>query len=49
MGINRSPVREAFRVLEREPLIATLTGKSSFITEITQDLKELFDFRDVFF
>jgi DNA-binding GntR family transcriptional regulator len=46
LGISRSPVREAFRVLEREGLITTLPRKGSFITEISpQDVEELFDLR----
>jgi DNA-binding GntR family transcriptional regulator len=48
LGISRSPVREAFRVLEREGLITTLPRKGSFITEISpQDVDELFDLREI--
>ena len=48
LGISRSPVREAFRVLEREGLIATLPRKGSFITEISpQDVEELFELREI--
>ena len=35
LGISRSPVREAFRVLEREGLITTLPRKGSYITDIS--------------
>jgi DNA-binding GntR family transcriptional regulator len=35
LGTSRSPVREAFRVLEREGLITTVSRKGSFITEIS--------------
>lgn len=46
LGISRSPVREAFRFLEREGLIFTLPRKGSYITDISlQDLKELFGIR----
>ena len=46
LGISRSPVREAFRVLEREGLIVTLPRKGSYITDISlQDLRELFEIR----
>ena len=46
LGISRSPVREAFRVLEREGLLVTLPRKGSYITDISlQDLKELFEVR----
>ena len=48
LGISRSPVREAFRVLEGEGLITTLPRKGSFITEISaQDLEELFEIREI--
>ena len=48
LGISRSPVREAFRVLEREGLITTLPRKGSFITEISpQDVEELFELREI--
>jgi DNA-binding GntR family transcriptional regulator len=48
LGISRSPVREAFRVLEREGLITSLPRKGSFITEISpQDVEELFELREI--
>jgi DNA-binding GntR family transcriptional regulator len=48
LGISRSPVREAFRVLEREGLIITLPRKGSFITEISpEDLEEVFELREI--
>jgi len=48
LGISRSPVREAFRVLEGEGLITTLARKGSFITEISaQDVEELFEIREI--
>jgi len=48
LGISRSPVREAFRVLEGEGLITTLPRKGSFITDISaQDLEELFEIRGI--
>jgi len=48
LGISRSPVREAFRVLEREGLITTLPRKGSFITEISpEDLEEVFKLREI--
>jgi len=48
LGISRSPVREAFRVLEREGLISTLPRKGSYITDISpQDLEEVFELREL--
>lgn len=48
LGISRSPVREAFRVLEREGLITTLPRKGSYITDISpQDVEELFELREL--
>jgi DNA-binding GntR family transcriptional regulator len=48
LGISRSPVREAFRILERDGLITTLPRKGSCITDISlKDLKELFEIRKI--
>jgi DNA-binding GntR family transcriptional regulator len=48
LGISRSPVREAFRILERDGLINTLPRKGSYITDISlQDLEELFEVRKI--
>ncbi|MBE9573995.1 MAG: GntR family transcriptional regulator [Proteobacteria bacterium] len=48
LGISRSPVREALRVLEGEGLITTLPRKGSFITNISaQDVEELFEIREI--
>jgi len=48
LGISRSPVREAFRILERDGLITTLPRKGSYITDISlQDLEELFEVRKI--
>jgi DNA-binding GntR family transcriptional regulator len=48
LGISRSPIREAFRVLEREGLIITLPRKGSHITDISpQDVEELFELREL--
>ena len=46
LGISRSPVREAFRILEIDGLITTLPRKGSYITDISlKDLEELFEVR----
>jgi len=48
LGISRSPVREAFRILERDGLITTLPRKGSYITDISlNDLEELFEIRKI--
>ncbi|MBW2004984.1 MAG: GntR family transcriptional regulator [Deltaproteobacteria bacterium] len=48
LGISRSPVREAFRILERDGLITTLPRKGSYITDISlRDLEELFEIRKI--
>jgi len=48
LGISRSPVREAFRVLERDGLITILPRKGSYITDISlKDLEELFEIRKI--
>jgi len=48
LGISRSPVREAFRVLERDGLITTLPRRGSYITDISvDDLKDLFEIRKI--
>jgi DNA-binding GntR family transcriptional regulator len=48
LGISRSPVREAFRILERDGLIITLPRKGSYITDISlKDLEELFEIRKI--
>jgi len=48
LGISRSPVREAFRILERDGLITTLPRKGSYITDISlKDLDELFEVRKI--
>lgn len=48
LGVSRSPVREAFRVLEREGLIITLPRKGSYITDISpQDVEEIFELREL--
>jgi len=48
LGISRSPVREAFRILERDGLITTLPRKGAYITDISlKDLEELFEIRKI--
>jgi DNA-binding GntR family transcriptional regulator len=43
LGISRSPVREAFRILERDGLIKLEPGRGAHVTEITpEDACEIF-------
>ncbi len=43
LGISRSPVREAFRILERDGLIKLVPGKGAHVTEVTpEDACEIF-------
>jgi DNA-binding GntR family transcriptional regulator len=46
LGISRSPLREAFRLLEGEGLLARRSGRGVFVREITpNDVLELFPIR----
>jgi len=48
LGISRSPLREALRVLENEHLIVSIPRKGSFITQISlEDLKEAYQIREM--
>jgi DNA-binding GntR family transcriptional regulator len=46
MGVSRSPIREAFRVLESEGLVHIETNKGATVTKLTEkDLNEIYDLR----
>ena len=48
LGVSRSPLREAFRLLEGEDLITRRSGRGVFVLEITAtDILELFPIRAV--
>ena len=45
-GISRSPIRESFRILERNGLLSTVSRKGTFVRKITQkDIEENFPIR----
>jgi DNA-binding GntR family transcriptional regulator len=48
LGISRSPLREALRVLENEHLIGSIPRKGSFVTGVSlDDLKEAYQIREM--
>lgn len=48
LGISRSPLREALRVLEKEHLITSIPRKGSIVTNVSiEDLEELYVMRDM--
>jgi len=48
LGISRSPLREALRVLEKEHLITSIPRKGSIVTNVSvEDLEKLYEMRDM--
>jgi len=48
LGISRAPLREAFRVLENEHLVVSVSRKGSYVTEISlEDCQEVFEVREM--
>lgn len=46
LGVSRSPVREALRLLEREGLVLALPNRGSFVRQFTaHDVEEIFSLR----
>lgn len=47
-GVSRSPVREAFRILELEGLVDLIPRKGAYIHKITnEDVKEIYQIREM--
>jgi DNA-binding GntR family transcriptional regulator len=48
LGISRSPLREAFRVLQNEDLIANFPRKGCYVTDISlEKCKEIYEIREM--
>jgi len=48
LGVSRPPLREAFRVLENEHLVVSVSRKGSYVTEISlEDCQEVFEVREM--
>ena len=48
LGISRPPLREAFRLLENERLVISVSRKGSYVTEISwEDCQEVFQVREM--
>ena len=46
LGVSRSPLREAFRLLEAEGFVVRQSGKGAYVREVTaNDVLELFPVR----
>lgn len=49
LGLSRTPVREALKILDTEGLVKLIPNRGTFITEITvQDVEEVFSLRELF-
>ncbi len=46
IGVSRTPIREAMRVLEQEGYIKIVSNKGAFVSEISiEDIKEIYELR----
>lgn len=46
IGVSRTPIREAMRVLEQEGYIKIISNKGAFVSEISvEDIKEIYEIR----
>ena len=49
LGLSRTPVREAFKILDKEGLVKQIPNRGTFVVEITvQDIEEIFALRELF-
>lgn len=49
LGISRTPIREALKILDTEGLVKQIRNRGTFVTEITiQDIEEIFTLRELF-
>lgn len=49
LGLSRTPIREALKILDTEGLVKQVRNRGTFVTEITvQDIEEIFSLRELF-
>jgi len=49
LGLSRTPVREALKILDTEGLVKIIPNRGTFVTEISvQDVEEIFSLRELF-
>lgn len=48
LGVSRTPIREAFKLLEKERLVVYIPNRGTFVKDITMtDIKEIFMIREL--
>lgn len=49
LGLSRTPVREALKILDTEGLVKQIPNRGTFVADITvQDIEEIFSLRELF-